>query len=952
MLRRILALLLLFTASTLAHAQANAVDAALDGYITDASGGALAGAQISVLNTATNIPQQTTSDAQGYYRFLLLPVGSYRMQVTANGFGALTKEGISLSVGQKARLDIRLQVGSTNETVSVNAGSTVLDTGASTIGSVLDRKQVENLPIPSRNVYNFLLLSPGVIGVPTSTFSTTQFTFGGTERSQWNLDGLDDTQHGGNRQIRLIIVMPEAVAQTQTLASGYSAEFGRAAGGQINVLTKSGTNEFHGSALFQYRPLDLQAIPTLATKQPDRSWHDEGGTIGGPIRPNRLFFFGEFENNPYTLPNTITISATNAAALGLPSSQIGTAPFGETYRTLVGRVDYTLNAKNSGFVRYARFTNHQPNTASGLTISDRGSRTTDHMNGAGVQLASVLTNNLVNELRFGAIQRDQFSTPVGRTASNGNVWINISSVANIGYNPLATSTSTERSWEVIDNLTWTNNRSTWKFGADVEHILFAILSSQDRTYSFSGLAAQNGRPAVSALNQYLNTKNGAIDPATGKPYSYTYFTANGGDPRLRIGFNSLNFFAQDEYRVKRNLSFNLGARYELLLFPTLDAQAPYPASRKVPNDPTNIAPRFAVNWSPGTSGKTAIRAAYGMYYDIPGLSTFYNAAMVNGRRFLSYQVAGGATGAPTFPNIPSFTDSTFQVKPSITAFASNFHNTYQHQANLQIQQDLGAGFQATLGYQWGSMRHGLYYTDINLTNTGTTLADGRPVFAGTSARPNSSFGAINIIRSGANTNFNGMFFNLTHQPLYGLSFNINYMYSHALANNIGEGGSVTDPTNIRRDYGNADNDARHNLVINGIYTPAFRQRNLRWMSGFELSSTTFMNSGMPINVVSGLDLNKDGLTNDRSLFVSRNSRRGRGLSQEDAQIKRYFNLGERVRVSAYLSAENLLNTNNLNCNTTSGCTGSVINTVTASDFGRQTAARTSRNVQFGTKLTF
>jgi hypothetical protein len=248
--------------------------------------------------------------------------------------------------------------------------------------------------------------------MPTSTFSTTQFTFGGTERSQWNLDGLDDTQHGGNRQIRLIIVTPEAIAQTQTLSNGYSAEFGRAAGGQVNVVLKSGTNQFHGSALGQWRPTDLQAIPTLATAQPSRSWNDEAFTLGGPIIKDRLFFFGQFENNPYTLPNIITITPANAGLLGLTSDEIGTAPFGETYRTLVGKVDYKLNEKNSGYVRYARFTNHQPNNDSGLSIVDRGSRYLDHQNGGGIQFATILSNSMLNELRVGTIQRDTADYPV------------------------------------------------------------------------------------------------------------------------------------------------------------------------------------------------------------------------------------------------------------------------------------------------------------------------------------------------------------------------------------------------------------------------------------------------------------------------------------------------------------------------------------------------------------
>jgi hypothetical protein len=163
---------------------------------------------------------------------------------------------------------------------------------------------------------------------------------------------------------------------------------------------------------------------------------------------------------------------------------------------------------------------------------------------------------------------------------------------------------------------------------------------------------------------------------------------------------------------------------------------------------------------------------------------------------------------------------------------------------------------------------------------------------------------------------------------------------------------VSDPTNIQRDYGNADNDARHNVVIQGLYQPTTSVHSLRWLNGFEFSSMTFMNSGYPINEIAGTDLNNDGVINDRPLFVSRNSLRGSGLSQEDAQLKRYFTIAERYRLGAFVAAENLLNTNNLNCNTTTGCTGSVINTTNSSDFLRQTAARTSRNVQVGLKLTF
>ena len=947
-------LLILFAFPAALIGQANAVDAAVNGYVLDPAKSPIAGAHATLTNIATGISQETISDGNGYYRFPLVPVGSYRLVISADGFQTNTLEGIVLRVGQEARLDIPMVVGSTSQTVQVSAGSDILDTGTSTIGAVLDRKATENLPLLSRQAYNYLLLSPGVIGVPTSTFSTTQFGFGGNERSQWNLDGLDDTQHGGNRQIRLIIVTPEAIAQTQTLANGYSAEFGRAAGGQVNVLLKSGTNDFHGSAIGQWRPTDLQAIPTLETTQPDRSWDDEAFTLGGPIVRDRLFFFGEFENNPYTLPNAVTITPENAAALGLPSSEIGTVPFGETYRTIVGKVDYTLNSKNSGYVRYARFTNHQPNNDGGLGIADRGSRYLDHQNGGGVQLATVLSNSLLNELRFGTIQRDTADYPVVNSSPGGDVLINITSVADIGFSPLTTTTTTERSTSVLDNLTWTQGRNTYKFGAEFDHELFANLSGTAPTFTFSGLAPLNGRPAVSALNQYQDTIAGDVDPATGQLFTYTNLTAYGGNPAIRIAFNFVNAFAQDEIRLTPNLVVNAGARYEVILFPTFDNAAPYSLSRSVPNDYSDIAPRLGLTWSPFGSRKTVVHAAYGMYYDIPGLSTFYTAAQINGdpNRLLSYLVTGGTQGAPVFPNVPRFSGGSFEVPPSITAFDQNFHNTYQHQANLQIEQDLGYNFQLTVGYLYAAQRHGLYSTDTNLTETGQKLADGRPIFAGTAHRPNPNFGAINLIVSGATTNFNGGFLTLEKRLSNGLEFTANYMYSHALANNLGEGGAGEDPTNIHRDYGNADDNIGHNFVFQGLYQPHLTNDSLHWLNGFEVSTIAYLNSGFPINVIAGTDLNNDGVVNDRPVFENRNSYTGRGFQQVSAQVKRYFTIRERYQLAAFMGAENLLNTNNLNCSTTSGCSGAVINTQNSSDLFREIAAGTSRNVQLGFSVKF
>lgn len=934
----------------LLHAQSNAVDGAVAGYIKEGSGAAVAGARVTLLNMSTNVSQVTTADAGGYYRFPLVSVGTYTLTVTASGFSTFVRNQILVSVGQLAKNDVTMQMGQVSQTVTVTAPPAILETGDAVIGSVLDRKEIADLPIPSRNVFNFQLLAPGVMGVPTSTFSTTQFTFGGNEQAQWNLDGLDNTQKEYNRQIRIIIVTPEAVQQTQTLSCCYSAEFGHAAGGQVNVLLKNGTNNLHGSALYQFRPTALQPIPTLSTvAPPSRSWQDGAGTLGGPIMKDKLFYFLQYERNPYWLPASITISPTDATALGLPPSQVGYSPFGETYQTFVNKITYNLGKKSTGYLRYALFTNSQPVNSSGLTIPQAGTDFHDHMNGGGAQLATAISLNWLNEFRVGVNERDTSDFPANLNDPNG-AYVNITGVANIGYDPLYATSTRERTLDVIDNLTYTRGRSTLKFGAEIEHTSFLQRSPINRAFQFGGLSAQNGRPAVSPLQQYLRTVAGDIDPATGKPYTYTYFQENGGNPILNTAFTFPGGFIQDEYRLKPNLLVNLGVRYDVILFPEFDAQAPYALSRSINNDYGDVAPRFALTWSPSWMKKTVIRAAYGIYYGIPGLSTFYTAAQNNGQTFLSYQIAGGEAGAPVYPNLPDITQSSFAVKPSINAFDPHFHDLYQNQANLQVQRQITPATLFTVGYMFAGLRHGLYARNINLGTPTGYLADGRPVFGG--PVPDPRFNQINVIESGTSTNFDGLFVNVRQDIRHGVEFGVNYIYSHALSDGMGEGAAGEDPTNIHRDYGNASDDVRHYLAIQGILQPHLSSDWGKWINGFEFTSTYFYNSGYPINLVSGVDLNKDGNTNDRPVFVASNSLRGPGMSMEDAQLMRNFDFREHYGFSVLVAAENLLNTNNAACNTFSGCSGAVVNTAGATDFGREISAMTSRNLQTGVKFSF
>lgn len=927
-------------------AQSNATDAAMDGYVEDAASARIPNARIAARNIATNVELVTTSDDQGYYRFPLLKVGEYELRVTANGFSEFKQSGILLSVGKQARINISLKVGATTDSVTVSADASIVEQGKTAMGEVLSEKEVRSLPITSRNVYNFHLLGPGVKGIPSTGFGTTQFTFGGSNRSTWTVDGLDNTARRNARQIRLVISTPESVQEMQVLSGAYSAEFGRAAGGVINVVSRSGTNQFHGGGMGLYRPNDTTARAPLAAVKPEQTWWMVSGNFSGPLVKDRLWFFINNEFNPLRIPQPVTILPSAAAALNLPASDLGNSPFGETFHTPSAKLNFKLNEKNTGFIRYNRFTNDQPGGGGGLTTISRSLSFEDRMNGGAAQLATIISPNILNEFRFGINRRAETRETYVPGQPNG-AQININQVANFGVNPLAGSGSIEASTQFIDNLSFTRGKHTFKTGIDFQTTGFNVRSALTRLFSFNGLAAVSGvRPAVTPLDQYLNTTRGVIDPATNRPYTYTQLSQDLGDNNIALRFNFVNFFLQDEYRVLPNLTLNLGVRYELILFPVLDEQAPYELSRRINNDKNNIAPRIGFSWSPFKNNKTVVRGGYGIYYDSPALVLISNGAQVNGRRVLNYTIPGTDARAPIFPNLLATADPTFATPPNVTAFPSDFQIMYAHNATFQIEREILPDLSLNLQYSHWGHRFGQYTRDINLSAPTSFLADGRPVYRGSLGRPDARFRQINLVESGGNSNYNGFDVTIRKRFTGGFLFAGTWSWSHALSDSELDGTTIMDPSNRRRDYGNSSSDVRHNFTAQGLYAPTWK-----FLRGFEFSSIFFYNSGYPINAQAGADLNNDLVLNDRLPFRNRFAFQGPDFAQMDVRLARRFKFLERHTIELIAESENFFNRFNPGCSI-AGCTGAVVNRDGAADFGRVTATRPGRVFQFGMRYAF
>jgi hypothetical protein len=943
-------LLLALSQPPVVLAQSNASDGALDGFVIDPSGARVPSATVVALNLNTNQIRETAVNAEGYFRFPLLQVGEYQVLVTAPGFADYQQSGIRLSVGEQARVEVPLAVAGTSETVQVTADASAVLAGQAAVGEVLNAQAVRTLPITSRNVYNFHLVGPGVKGLPSTGFGTTQFLVGGHNRMTWTMDGIDNSQRRFVRQIRLVISTPENVEEMQVLTGSYSAEFGRAAGGVINVVSRSGSNRLAGGGMLLVRPNALNARPPLAAVKPDQTWKMFQANVGGPIRRDRVFFFANYEYNPLKLPQAVTIAPAAAAAIGLRAPDLGNSPFGETFHTPSLKVNFRLSDRHSGFLRYNRFTNDQPGGGGGLTAISRSLSFKDRMNGIGAQLTTTLSTNLLNEARVGFNRRSEVrDTYVPGEANGANV--NITGVANFGVNPLAANDSLEASLQFIDNVTWTQGRHSWKTGVDFQTTGYQVTSALNRAFTFGGLSATPQRPAVTPLDQYLSTVRGDIDPATGRPYTYTQLTQDIGDRELSLRFNYLNLFLQDEFRVRPDFTLSAGFRYELIMFPVLDDEAPYPLSRRIKNDTGNLAPRLGMTWRPGSSDRTAIRGGYGMFFDSTSLNLVLSAAQLNGRRVLSYTVPGTDARAPRYPNLLATRDPAFATPPSITVFDDNFNVMFAHQANLGIDRQLAGNTVASLAYSFWNHRNAPYTRDINLGPVTRTLDDGRPVYSGSANRPNTQFRAINLVETLGTSRYHGVDVTLRQRLLAGLQMSVNYGWSTSRSNSDMEGGALSDPSNPDRDLGPNPGNLTHSVSVQASYVPQFASAALGWLNGFQFSTLTFYNSGFPVNATAGTDLNNDLVLNDRALFRGRNAFTGPDYFQVDFRLARKVRFGRTSSLDLMIESENLTNRLNPACSI-AGCTGAVVNRDGAADFLRITATRPGRYVQLGARLSF
>jgi Carboxypeptidase regulatory-like domain len=966
MLRAFLAVGVVLVLALPAAGQSQAVNGAIEGTILDTSGGVLPGVTVTVTNVETGASRTVVTNERGLFRAPLLPLGTYRVAAELAGFKTIERGGITLAAGQTAVINMTMDVGNVAEVVSVTADTPIVDPGKIDLGRNINEREVKDLPLVSRNPYNFALLQPGVSGFENSEFGVPRFSANGSLlRINYQVDGNTNTQKD-RAGLRLLPVSEVMVREVKVVTSGYAPEFGQTTGLVYNAITPSGTNVVHGDASYRFRRKDMSARPFYfnSTPQipdkPDTHVDTVTATIGGPIVKDRLHYYFGFENTARDLSadRVITIDQASAAAIGLtPDQSSGVMPAKQSVRFFIGKADYQLSSAHRFTARYILFRNSSPNNINGgLNSTEWATDFTDAMDSLAGQLVSTLGGNKLNELRVQYARRHQ--SRVANSLSGSGPAITITGVANFG-GPLDSDQSadfdfTQGIFQVVENFSLILGGHSLKFGGDLQLVHDSRTATSIEKYTFPGVAA------------YQSAASGQT------PRSYSTFQQLLGPTDFSMDTRLYSLFAQDDFRVSPDIKLVYGVRYDLYVVPKGDPSAPYPYSQSFTVDKNNFGPRVGVAWTLGQSKRTVLRASTGVMYDQPLLAAYENAIQQNGTRAITVSVGPTSAGAPDFPNVLSESSGVALPVRSLFAVDPAFRTARTFQNNVQLDRAIGDNYSVRVGVIYVKGTNLPVITDINVIPTaGSALADGRPIYStavNTASRVDPRFNHVNTVQSIGDSTYTAMTVQLTRRFSHGIQFDLTYALgkgsdnaplTSALAVQGDPGRS--DPSNLERDRGPNILDMRHNFAGSIVATPTRASDNPTL--NYLLNNNQFgiliqANSGLPFNIRSNLDLNADSVLSDRPLYVGRNSMYLPARFNVDFRYSRFIPIRGAMRGELLFEFKNVFNnrqTSAVNGVVATDTAGSPLAPIPASANDFPMAGRSgyeARQFQLGFKFNF
>jgi len=974
MLRAFLAALLSLGLAAPALAQSQAANGAIEGTVTDSTGGVLPGVTVTVTNTDTGTERVVVTNEIGLFRAPLLPLGTYRVTAELQGFKKFEQTGIKLSVGETAVVKAQLGVGQVSEVVSVSAADKpALDIARIDIGHTMSDEEVHNLPLVARNPYNFALVQPGVTGIENVEFGVPRLAANGAAmRINYQIDGNTNTEKD-RAGLRLLPMSEVMIQEVKVVTTGFAPEFGQTMGMVYNAVTPSGTNTFRGEGGYLFRRNPFSAFPfffgcgssTPAANCPPITAPDsakpqtrtDSGTadVGGPIIKNKLFFYGGWEQTRRDLSSTslITVDPSLVAQVGV-KPQPAAAPNVQTAKFAIGKGDYQISNNDRLTVRWIRFHNDAPyNSGGGTATLDRATNFLDAMDSTSAQLVSSLGSNKLNEFRFQYAHRHQSSiansdsgtgpaiTITAPAISFGGPW-SATGQGNAGFDFQQDIT------EAVDNFTYLRAAHSYKFGFDWQHIYDTRTSAPQWVYTFPNVAS------------YLAAKSGA------NPFGYSSLQQITGNLSFDMSTNVFSAFVQDDWQIASNVKLLYGVRYDLYKYPAGLANAPLAQTSSFNTDTNNFGPRVGVAWS--LDPETVVRASTGLMFDQPILGGYEQALQLSGSpRAPVYTFSGTSAGAPAFPS--SVTTGTIsQQSPWAVDPAFQVAHTWQY--NAQIERAFAHDFTAFAGFMYAKGNQLPVVTDVNLINPVGTLADGRPIYSAAvsaATRANPLFNHINEVQSIGDSTFKSLTIGTTKRFAKGLTFQAQYTLGKGVDNTplltqltVQSEAGRSDPSNLDRDLGPNPLDMRHSFNGSLVYTSINNSSNglvHALLNGNEIGLLLQFNSGLPLNIVSNQDLNKDGISNnDRPLFVSRNSLYLPARKNVDMRYTRAIPVHDSLRGEIIVELKNVFNTVEMSNITTAIVTDTLGNPVSAipSDPYQfpNPAGYEQRKLQLGFKVRF
>ncbi|HWW16792.1 MAG TPA: TonB-dependent receptor [Candidatus Dormibacteraeota bacterium] len=749
--------------SSLALCAQDAATGAIHGTVVDLHDLRIPGASVAVVNAATGARYSATSDAEGRFSLDLLPPGDYSARVTAKDMSPQVTPQLHVDVGAAAELEFRLTIAGPEEKVTVSGAPALVDTQPAAVSTIIDERAIADLPLNGRRFSDLMLLSPGVTQDPRSLTSATNgdLSFGGLRgfQNSFLVDG-GDFNNAFFAQARGLYRTPyqfsnEVVQEFRVSSNSSGAELGRAGGAVVNVVTKSGTNHWHGTGLYYIRDSGFGATDPFMTFKPHSRQQQGGGTIGGPIKKNKIFFFAGFDQHYFHVPDVVEFlgggmqvipqagtgpyspgdyeasdqALVFAAAAQLtslagsyPAAQIGNAAYAKLDINLTPRNQLALRFNSS---RYWGSNNVFLDPASPVTydsISDNGEETVSTETGS-VSLTSSITTRLLSHLRA------QYSRDLRQSYTNTNdTLIKVTDIIDgIGRSNLLPRATREHRAQLAETLSFDTSRHSFKFGGDalITWIYDFFPSQQNGEYLFN----------IIKVDPFTFEPMEAGLPLTPlRAYAHAvphYYLQHFGPASSNPNSNDYAAFAQDTIRVTDHLALNLGVRWDLQTFTTagLISNPLFPPAGKVPFKPYNFGPRAGLAYSLGKTHPLVIRAGYGLFYvRIPQI---YNSAIatdngitdaqlfLNNTHYYDHQVF------PTYPNplvsCPVMSAScslpagfTQGVTNNVSAFASKFVTPRVQQASLTFEREIAGKTTVAVSYLYVHGEHLIRALDVNL----------------------------------------------------------------------------------------------------------------------------------------------------------------------------------------------------------------------------------------------